>query len=382
MTAASPFQIAVPEAVLVDLRQRLAITRWPDAVEHAAWDYGTDLDYLKELVGYWQQHFDWRNTERELNQLPQFKVQVDGAGLHFIHVRGQGPKPLPLLLSHGYPDSFLRMTKLVPLLTNPAAHGGNAEDAFDVIVPSLPGFGFSDRPRQRGCDVPRIATLFDRLMTETLGYTTYAAHGGDWGGAITEQLAYAHTPHVLGIHMTEVPFNRLFGTQPSDLTPAEKAYLEAGRKWQRREGGYHALLSTKPQTIAAGLNDSPAGLAAWIVEKYRSWSDCVGNVETRFSKDELLANITLYWVTQTIHSASRIYYEANHNPRPDPARRITTPTAITIFPKDITIAPREYAERFFNLQHWVELAHGGHFAALEEPEVLAGELRVFFRKLR
>jgi microsomal epoxide hydrolase len=274
------------------------------------------------------------------------------------------------------------MLKLIPLLTDPAAHGGEAADAFDVVIPSLPGFGFSDRPRQRGCDVAAIASLLHKLMTETLGYSRYAAHGGDWGSAITEQLAVTQPSHLIGIHLTEVPFTRLFSVPPADLTAAEQAYLKAGVKWQRNEGGYFAIQSTKPQTLAAGLADSPAGLAAWIVEKYRSWSDCGGELERRFTKDELLANITLYWVTQTIHSAMRLYYEARvSRPTPHP-QRIEVKTAVSIFPKDLVQAPREYGERFFDIQRWTVQPRAGHFAAFEEPELVARDLREFFRSLR
>ncbi|MEY4580341.1 MAG: hypothetical protein RL701_5044, partial [Pseudomonadota bacterium] len=360
-------------------------TRWPDAVDGAAWDYGTNLDYLKELVAYWQHDFDWRALERQLNTWPHFKVAIDGFGLHFLHVRGRGDgrtKPVPLLLSHGFPDSFLRMVKLIPLLTDPAAHGGDAADAFDVVIPSLPGFGFSDRPKQRGWDVAKIAALLHKLMTETLGYTRYAAHGGDWGSAITEQLAVTQPEQLLGIHLTEIPFTRLFSVPPANLSAAEQAYVQAGRKWQRNEGGYFAIQSTKPQTLAAGLADSPVGLAAWIVEKYRGWSDCDGDVERAFTKDELLANITLYWVTQTIHSAMRLYYEARvSRPVPHP-KRVAVKTAVSIFPKDLVQAPREYGERFYDIQRWTVQPRGGHFAAFEEPELMAHDLREFFRNLR
>jgi len=382
MAVTTPFTIDVPQDVLEDLQKRLATTRWPDSVAGAGWDYGTDLAYLKGLVGYWQQGFDWRAVERALNRIPQFRVELDGFGLHFLHVRGNGPRSIPLLLSHGFPDSFLRMIKLIPLLSDPAAHGGDAADSFDLVIPSLPGFGFSDRPHERGFDVGKIAALFDRLMTETLGYPRYAAHGGDWGSAITERLALEHAEHLIGIHLSEIPFTRLFSVPPANLTAAEQAYLASGMKWQRREGGYFAIQSTKPQTLAVGLNDSPAGLAAWIVEKYRSWSDCDGAIEQKFSKDELLANITLYWVTGTIHSAMRTYYEASRSRLPTSLSKIEVPTGVAIFPKDLLRAPREYGERFFDIRRWTELPSGGHFAAMEEPELLAHEIRELFRPLR
>lgn len=380
--ARTPFRIDVPQPELDDLSHRLARTRWPDTVAGAAWGYGTSLAYLEELVTYWRHDFDWRAQERRLNELPQFHARVDDFGLHFVHVRGRGESPFPLLLSHGFPDSFLRMTKLIPLLTDPAAHGADPMDAFDVVVPSLPGFGFSERPSRPGFTTARTADLFARLMTDELGYPRFGAHGGDWGSVITEQLALRHADRVAGIHLTEVPFTRLFSKPPPDLSEAEKSYLATGRKWQRAEGGYFAIQATKPQTLAFGLNDSPAGLAAWIVEKYRSWSDCDGDVERHFSKDELLTNVMLYWLTQTIHSAARTYYEEQHVHPPASDCKVRVPTGIAIFPKDLVPAPREYAERFFDLRRWTPMPRGGHFAAMEEPELLAEDLRAFFRPLR
>jgi len=380
--AIAPFRIEVAQSVLDDLQQRLGLTRYPDAVAGAGWDYGTDLDYLRELVGYWQSGFDWRARERELNALAHFRADVDGFGLHFIHQRGNGPRPIPILLSHGFPDSFLRMVDIIPRLTDPAAHGGEALDAFDVVVPSLPGFGFSDRPSERGFTVARIADLFARLMTEELGYTRFAAHGGDWGSGVTEQLALRHAERLVGIHMTDIPFWRVFGVPAGELSPAEQSFLEQGRRWQRAEGGYNAIQATKPQSLAVGLNDSPAGLAAWIVEKWRSWSDCGGDVERRFSKDQLLTNVTLYWVTETIHSACRTYYEAQHNRLDGTSARVEVPTAVAIFPKDLVRTPREYAERFYDIRRWTEMPRGGHFAALEEPDLLVEDIRAAFRPLR
>lgn len=375
------YTVHVAQRTLNDLRERLSNTRWTDEVAGANWDYGTNEAYLRGLVQYWQEKFDWRAQEAAINRFAHFRADIDGFGLHFIHERGKGENPLPLMLTHGFPDSFLRMVKIIPLLTDPEAHGGNAEDAFDVVVPSLPGYGFSDRPTEREVTHDRIADLFAQLMTNELGYTKFAAHGGDWGSSVTEQLALNHGASLAGIHLTEIPYGHLFTIPPEDLSAAERRYLEVGKQWQMAEGAYAMIQGTKPQTAAYGLNDSPAGLAAWIVEKFRSWSDCDGDVERRFTRDELLTNITIYWVTETINSSFRLYYEAMHHP-PGEKGRVAVPTGVAIFPKDIVPAPRAFAERFFNIQRWTEMPRGGHFAALEEPELLAEDIRAFFRPLR
>ncbi|MBC7892485.1 MAG: epoxide hydrolase [Sphingobacteriaceae bacterium] len=377
-----PFQINIAQETLDDLRERLARTRWPDEVEGVGWQYGTNLSYLKELVAYWQSGFDWRAQEAALNRFAQFRTEIDGFGLHFIHERGRGERPLPLLLSHGWPDSFYRFYKIIPMLTDPEAHGGRAEDAFDVVVPSLPGYGFSDRPTEKGFGQEKTAVLLTRLMTEMLGYKRFAAHGGDVGSGITERLATAHADSLVGIHLLDVPYWHLFATPPDDLSEAEQKYLETGQQWSMTEGAYAMMQSTKPQTAAFGLNDSPAGLAAWLVEKFQSWSDCGGNIETRFTKDELLTNLTIYWATETIRSSFAPYYEQEENPPENSWKPLNVPTGIAIFPKDIVPAPRAYAERLYNVQRWTEMPRGGHFAALEEPELFVEELRAFFRPLR
>jgi len=376
-----PYRVNVSDPVLSDLRARLAQTRWPEAIDATGWKAGTDLVYLQSLAYYWRESFDWRAQERAINALPNFRAEVDGVGLHFIHARGRGPKPMPLLLTHGWPDSFLRMMKIIPLLTDPAAHGGDAADSFDIVVPSLPGYGFSGRPEGEPLGAAGMASLLAKLMTDGLDYAHYGAHGGDVGSSVTEAIARDHPAGLAGIHLTDVPYYHLFTDAPQELSEAEQAYLAAGKKWQMAEGAYAMLQSSKPQSLAYGLNDSPAGLAAWIVEKFRSWSDCDGDVERRFSKDELLANITLYWATQTIGSSFMPYIAAQRHP-PAKSGRVEVPTAVAIFPKDIVPAPRDYAARFFNLQRWTEMPRGGHFAALEEPELLAADLRAFFRPLR
>ena len=376
------FEIKIPQTVLDDLKQRLARTRWPDEVSDAGWDYGTNLDYLKSLVAYWQKEFDWRAQEAKLNRFAHFRSEVDGFGLHFIRERGQGPNPTPIILIHGWPDSFFRMHKIIPLLTDPGRYGGSPDDSFDVVVPSIPGFGFSDRPKEKGFTTKRIADLFAKLMTDELGYKKFAAHGGDWGSSITEQLAFNHADSLIGIHLTEIPYWHLFTVASEDLSEAEQKYLETGKNWAMIEGAYSMIQATKPQTLAYGVNDSPVGLAAWFIEKFRSWSDCEGDVEKRFTKDELLTNLTIYWATETINSSFRTYYEAQHNRAQNSEKRVEVPTGVAIFPKDLVPAPREFAERLFNLRHWMEMPRGGHFAAMEEPGLLAEDIRAFFNPLR
>ena len=377
-----PFTINVAQSTLDDLIERLARTRWPDEVEGAGWDYGTNLEYLKALVAYWQNQFDWRAQEIRLNHFAQFRADIDGFGIHFIHERGHGPNPLPIIITHGWPGSFCEMVKIIPLLADPGSHGGDPADSFDVIVPSVPGFGFSDRPSGRGMTRTKTAELWARLMTETLGYARFAAAGGDIGAGITQRLALSHPELLVGIHLTFLGSSFLSPEQP-ELSETEQHYLRAVEQWSKQEGAYSLLHSTKPQTLAYGLNDSPAGLASWIVEKFRAWSDCGGEVERRFSKDELLTNIMIYWVTETINSSIRTYYENTHASSPlDSGQHIDVPAAYAVFPKEINVPPREWAERSLRIQRWTEMPRGGHFAALEEPELLVEDLRAFFRPLR
>jgi len=380
--SAQSFTINIPQATLDDLHTRLAHTRWPDEIEGAGWDYGTNLAYLKELVSYWQNGFDWRAQEDRLNQFAQFRTQINGLGIHFVHQRGKGPHPLPLLLTHGWPDSFDRFYKLIPLLTDPASHGGDPADAFDVIVPSLPGFGFSDHP---SCPLTaeQTADLWVSLMRDVLDYPRYGAAGGDFGSGITQLQAFAHPEALVGIHITDLGFYGLYSLQQPDLSEPERRYLEVQQGWIFREGAYAMIQGTKPQTISYGLNDSPAGLAAWIVEKFQSWSDCSGDVERSFTRDELLTTIMLYWVTQTVRS-SFDYYGPMTTPQIELGQRIEVPAAFARFPGDIPgmDPPRELAERHLQIKHWTQMPRGGHFAALEEPELLVEDLRSFFRSLR
>jgi pimeloyl-ACP methyl ester carboxylesterase len=354
---------AVPDAALDDLRLRLQNTRWPSVVAGSGWERGADVDYLRELVDYWRTSFDWRAQESALSRFTHERVRVSGLSLHQIHQRAAEENALPLLLLHGWPDSFLRYTKALPLL-----------DGFHRVVPSLPGFGFSERPAAPGWTAMRMADALAELMTVN-GYERFVVSGGDVGSSIAEQLARRHTDRVIALHLTDVPYTHLFSVDPAELTEPERAYLSAGRAWQMSEGAYALIQSTKPMTAAVGLADSPAGLAAWIVEKLHSWSDCDGQLERRFTRDEILTWVTLYWVTNTIGSSFLPYVEY----QPGSDDEVTVPTGVTIFPKDLVPAPRQFAERFFRIVRWTELRTGGHFTAWEEPEAFASELTALAR---
>ncbi|MGE3540276.1 MAG: epoxide hydrolase family protein [Candidatus Tectimicrobiota bacterium] len=378
-----PFTIQIPEATLDDLRGRLAATRWSSEIPDSGWDYGTNLSYLKALTDYWQKRFDWRAQEAMLNTLHHYQATVDGSRIHFIHEQGQGPRPMPLVVTHGWPGSFFEMHKIIPRLTDPARYGGDPADAFDIVVPSMPGYGFSEPPQQRGMHVLKIADLWVQLMAG-LGYQRFAAQGGDWGASVTNYLGFAYPQQLIGIHTTSLTRPTPYlgpGSRP--LTAAEQALIAQREAWVQAEGGYAHIQGTKPQTLSYGLNDSPAGLAGWIVEKYRTWSDCHGDVESRFSKDELLTTITIYWATQTINSSTRLYYETLRQPwTMQQGERVTVPTGVAVFPAEISRPPREWGERSFNIQRWTEMPRGGHFAALEEPDLLVEDIRAFFRALR
>ena len=382
--AVESFRIAVPDEALQDLKERLQRTRFSGEIPGADWDYGTNLAYLKELVDYWINHFDWRAQERLINGFSHFKAPVDGQGVHFIHEKGQGPNPLPLIITHGWPGSFFEMYKVIPRLSNPAAHGGDPADAFDVVAPSMPGYGFSDHTIQRGMDVLSVGDVMAKLMTDVLGYPRFGAQGGDWGASVTAKLGYSYPDNVVGIHSTSVTRPTPYlGAGARPLTEAEQGLLQQREDWLAAEGGYSHIQGTKPQTLSYGLNDSPAGLAAWIVEKYRTWSDCGGDVERKFTKDELLTTITIYWVTETINSSTRLYYETLRKPwNLAEGDRIEVPCGIAVFPAEISRPPREWAERSYNVQQWTVMPSGGHFAALEEPELLVEDIRSFFRPLR
>lgn len=379
--ATENFRIAVADDAVNDLRNRLEHVRWPDQIEGIGWEQGTELTYLRSLMAYWRDRFDWRAQEAELNRLAQFRAEVDGIGVHFVHERGKGPNPLPIVLTHGWPDTFARFQKIIPLLTDPVRFGGDPNDSFDVIVPSIPGFGFSDRPRIGGMNSFRVAEIWARLMTEKLGCRRFAAAGGDIGSGITRYLAAGHPELLVGIHLTDIGLRDLMASPVrTDLSETELRYKAVAAQWSAREGAYSLIHSTKPQTIAYSLMDSPAGLAAWIVEKFRAWSDCGGDLRKRFTEDELLTNISIYWLTGTIGSSMRMYYE---NSRAWPSMgRIEVPAGIALFPADILPPPREWAERSLRIERWTQMPRGGHFAALEEPELLAADIRAFFRPLR
>lgn len=382
--AAQKFAIDISDAVLTDLASRLEATRWPDELENSGWEYGTSQAYMRSLTEYWRRGYDWRREEAALNAFPQYRVALDGLNIHFVHVRGKSAAPLPLIITHGWPGSFVEMLKIIPLLTDPAAHGGSAGDAFDVVIPSLPGFGFSDRPRARGMDPQRIAALWARLMEE-LGYQRFGAQGGDWGSTVSTGLGLGHAERMIGIHLNYIAGRFLFGGSLNQ-TPEDdvaRAYFEELRGWWDAEGGYSHEQGTKPQTLSYGLNDSPVGLAAWVIEKFRRWSDCGGDVESAFSRDELLTNVMIYWATETIGSSARLYYESRQRPLSlSRSNYVKPPVAVALFPKEIAMPPRALAERGLNIVRWTEMPRGGHFAAMEQPELLAKDVRAFFRALR
>jgi microsomal epoxide hydrolase len=371
----------VPDAVLKDLKDRLARTRFPDEIEGSGWDYGTNLSYLRELVTYWRTTFDWRAQERKLNQLPQFKTRIDGLDIHFIHQRSTRADAVPLVFVHGWPGSILEVTKIIAPLVDPVAHGGRAEDAFHVVALSLPGYGFSDKPKQGGVSNRRIALIIAQLMAR-LGYTRYGAQGGDWGGFIVRQVGLADPQHVIGVHSNMCVAGPPPGADPNaGVPPEELKRMEAARTRIANEQAYSQLQGTKPQTLGYLLNDSPAGLAGWIVEKFRTWSDSGGDVEKRFTKDELLTNITIYWATETGPSSVRLYYENRRDPGLQ--GRMQVPFACALFPMEpFANAPRQWVEASYNLVQYTVMPRGGHFAAMEEPQLLVEDVRKFFGGLR
>ncbi|HEY0812260.1 MAG TPA: epoxide hydrolase [Pseudonocardia sp.] len=382
MPTVEPFTPHTPPAALADLRARLLATRWPDAPQDAGWSLGTDLDYLRELVAYWADGFQWPAQEAALAALPQVRVHIGGSAIHAVHARAveaAGPV-LPIVLTHGWPDSFWRYVKVVPLLTNPAAHGGDPADAFDVVVPSIPGFGYSDRPTGPPLDSRQVAGLWSELMT-ALGYDRFGAAGGDLGSHVSRYLGLDHPDRVVAVHRTDGGLP-VYAGDPADLTPEERAWFAEVAAWGATEGAYAAIHRTKPQTAAFGLTDSPVGLAAWIVEKLRDWSDCDGDVEASYTKDEILTNVTLYWLTATIGSSMRMYHANAAIPPEQLARRVEVPSGFSLFAGDIVRPPRAWLARTANVVRVTEPARGGHFAPFEEPELYAEELRAFFRPYR
>ena len=379
-----PFKIQVPDDVLSDLTARLDMTRWPDQVANSDWAYGTELGYLRELVAYWRHGYDWRGHEAKLNALPQYTADIDGQLIHFFHIKGKGPNPLPLILTHGWPSSVVEPLELVSQLTDPASMDGHEADSFDVVIPSMPGFGFSAAPLEKG--QARVDIMWRKLMTDVLGYADFVAHGTDVGARVTSALGRFHADVVRAIHIGSVDLEWPSPVPVTGLSDAEQRYMEKAEGWEALEGGYAHQQSTRPQSLAYGLNDSPVGLAAWIVEKYRAWSDCDGDIESRFSKDQLLTNIMIYWVTRSIGPSMRRYYEVRNHPaypKLAPGERIEVPTGIAMFPgeKELVV-PREWADRCYNITHWTDMPRGGHFPAIEEPGLLVADLRRYFRIFR
>jgi pimeloyl-ACP methyl ester carboxylesterase len=382
----TPFSIHVEAEILSDLRERIHATRWPDPAPGAAWSQGTDLEYLKQLLAYWGDGFDWRARERELNAFHHFRAELDGIHIHFVHERARHGHGIPLILTHGWPSTFAELLPLVPLLTDPGAHGIDGP-AFDVVIPSLPGYGFSERPAQVGVNYRHVADLWHRLM-RGLGYERYGAQGGDFGAGVATFMALTDPQPMMGVHLGNLEIAPYRGPGSRPLSAAEQAYRERNEAFWRAEHGYKAIQSTKPQTLGYGLNDSPAGLAAWILEKWRSWADTRGRPDERFSRDFLLTTVTLYWVTQTITSSMRDYFDNDH-----PQHRVTlgpeefvhVPTGIAVFAHsfvDEGTPVREWAERLYNVRRWTLMPSGGHFAPAEEPVLLARDIAAFFAAIQ
>ncbi|MFN0089033.1 MAG: epoxide hydrolase family protein [Acidimicrobiales bacterium] len=367
-----PFSIDVPQAVLDDLHRRLAATRFADSVAEAGWDYGTNADYLRDLVEHWRDSYDWRKAEARLNELAQFRADIGDTGVHFVHEQSADPGATPLLLLHGWPSSFVQMEQIIPMLTDTSAPGA----AFHAVVPSLPGYGFSDRPAQRGMSVGKIGELFHDLMTG-LGYDRYAIRATDLGAGVATQMAIAQPAAVVAIHTSGT--NPFLMDVPSDLTAAEQEFVANAQRWMQTEMAYAQMHSSKPQTVAAALNDSPAGLASWIVEKFWRWTDHDGDLETAVSRDDLLTNLTIYWVTETINSSMRLYYETARDPGSWGA--VMAPSARLQFSGDMFATPREWVERSGPVTRWTEAGRGGHFPEWEKPDIVAADLREFVATL-
>ncbi|GAB3974481.1 epoxide hydrolase [Actinoallomurus acanthiterrae] len=385
-----PHRIDIPQADLDDLHGRLDRTRWPDELPGVGWAYGVPRDYLRELVRYWRHEYDWRAAEARLNTWPQFTTAIDGADVHFAHIRSPEPDATPLIITHGWPGSIVEFTGVAGPLTDPRAHGGDPADAFHLVIPSIPGFGLSGPTRQTGWEYQRIAAAFAELM-ERLGYPRYGAQGGDWGAAISRELGRIRPDHIIGVHLNLIPNSAATSEPDADelaaLSPAERertlASWERTREWERERAGYAAIQSTRPQTLAYALTDSPVGQLAWIVEKFKEWTDSRDRPEDAVDRDLLLTNVMLYWLTGTAGSSARVYYERAHADYwGDPPEPLSAPTALAVFPEDNFIFLRHIAERTNNIVRWTEYDRGGHFPAMEEPDLLVADVRAFFRSLR
>ncbi|MER7978092.1 epoxide hydrolase [Streptomyces sp. NPDC095817] len=390
LPALRPFRLDIPQSDLDDLHQRLDRTRWPDELPGVGWAYGVPRDYLRELVQYWRHDYDWRAAEARLNAWPQFTTEIDGARLHFAHIRSPEADATPLIITHGWPGSIVEFTDIVGPLTDPRAHGGDPADAFHLVLPSIPGFGLSGPTRDTGWEFTRVAAAFATLM-ERLGYRRYGAQGGDWGGAVSRELGRAHPDRLIGVHLNLLPGSSAT-TEPTAgelaaLSPEERERTRAswrrGQDWNREEGGYAAIQATRPQTLAYALTDSPVGQLAWIAEKFRQWTDSGDRPEDAVDRDLLLTDVMLYWLTGTAGSSARIYYERAHadywGRPPEPS---VAPTALAVFPEENFVPLRHVAERTDRIVRWTEFDRGGHFAAMEEPDLLVADVRAFFRALR
>jgi pimeloyl-ACP methyl ester carboxylesterase len=384
----APFRVEVSDATLEDLRRRLAQARFPEPLPGAGWDYGTDDAFLADLVAHWRDGYDWRAHEAAMNRYDHFRVVIDDVPIHYIHRRGVGPAPMPIILTHGWPWTFWDFAGVIDALADPGAHGGDPADAFDVVVASVPGYGFSVPLERTGVTVRTTAALWVRLMREVLGYERFAAHGGDWGASITAQLGHEFPEHMIGVHLSLPVLLRVSyysGLSPADYGPDEQGWFEKMQTRMATAASHVAVQSTDPQTLAYALNDSPVGLAAWILERRRAWSDHTGDVYDALSRDFLLTNVMVYWVTESIGSTMRYYWE---NWRQavrvvhDRVPAIEAPTGIAVFPNDLVFVPRRLAETYTNLVSWTLMPRGGHFAAAEEPDLIIDDLRSMFRGLR
>ena len=374
------FEIRIDDSVLDDLRNRLALTRLPDQIDGTGWEYGIPEDYLRDLVEYWRDTYDWRAQEERLNELAHFRTWIDGQSIHFIHARSAHADAFPVLLMHGWPGSVVEFLDVIPRLTDPEAHDGSAADAFHVIAPSLPGYGFSEPTRTRGWGPSRVAAAFTELM-DRLGYTRYGAQGGDWGAQVATRIGALDPRHCVGIHLNMPLADR--PDEPEPLSDAEQADLAVIAHFRREESGYAQEQGTKPQTLGVALNDSPAGLLAWIVEKFRTWSDCDGHPENAFTRDQMITNVMTYWVTQTITSSMRLYWERLHGDAQEQEHEfVGVPTGVARYPKEPLRIPRPWVERRYNVTHWADMPRGGHFAAMEQPALFVDDLRIFFRTVR
>ena len=382
------FSISVPDSVLTDLHDRLARARYPNDLGNDQWAYGTNAEYLKELCTYWRTGFDWRAQEKAINALPHYRTTIEGNPIHFIHQPGKGPKPIPIILNHGWPWTFWDMNKIIGPLSDPAAYGGDPADAFDVIVPSLPGYGYSTPLANTGLNFWRTADLWVQLMQDKLGYKRFASYGGDWGSLVTAQLGHKHADKLYGVYVSlPLPLDLFFSPLPGPEQYAadEKNWHAENELFFATESGYSAIQATKPQSLGYGLADSPVAQCAWILEKRRTWSHCKGNVESVFSKDELLTTMMLYWATNSGGSSARYYYECTHNPwQPSHNRHpwVEAPTGVALFENDIFRLPKSWSEKNYNLKSYRRFPQGGHFAPMEQPDIIVSELREFFRALR